>query len=208
MIFPVLTKLCKLRTIANEKDNDPYPSNVSKIDIKLKVDIFQSVYSLSTNGISKLTMTIVIAVAIIVVASGSILAYTVFTQTTTNTSSIVTSSLQSTTISSESSSQTNVASTQNASWDRYLGYIPQGYVVSAKYPNSPFFPCPTGMSSAQCTLFQQTCGNGVCDPNETCQTCPLDCPVNGVMVCDPYTGRAGAPASVCQLAAQTPPPSP
>jgi hypothetical protein len=97
---------------------------------------------------------------------------------------------------------------ENSSWSKYLGYIPSGYCIAPRYPNSPIFPCPSGMDNQQCQLFQQTCGDGVCNPNETCQTCPIDCPVNGVMVCDPYTGRAGAPASVCQLAAQAPPPSP
>jgi hypothetical protein len=93
---------------------------------------------------------------------------------------------------------------QNATWNKYLGYIPSDYCIAARGPNSPIFPCPTGMSTTQCQVFQQTCGDGVCNPNETCSTCPVDCGVTGGMVCDPYTGRAGAPASVCQVQAANP----
>ncbi len=58
------------------------------------------------------------------------------------------------------------------------------------------------MNPTQCTLFKASCGNGVCDPNESCATCPIDCGINGQLTCDPYTGRAGAPISVCQLGGQ------
>jgi hypothetical protein len=57
------------------------------------------------------------------------------------------------------------------------------------------------MDPQQCKLFQASCGNGVCDPNESCATCPIDCGINGQLTCDPYTGRPGAPISVCQVAA-------
>ncbi len=87
-------------------------------------------------------------------------------------------------------------------WAAYLGYIPAGYVTAPHSFNAPNFPCPPGMSPSQCSSFEQTCGNGVCDPNETCQTCPIDCAPSGNLVCDPYTGRPGMPASVCQAIVQ------
>jgi hypothetical protein len=86
----------------------------------------------------------------------------------------------------------------NSVWATYLGYIPAGYSLAPHLVNSPLFPCPPGMSDKDCTLFKQTCGNGVCDPNERCDTCPIDCGVSGNLACDPYTGRAGSPATVCQ----------
>jgi hypothetical protein len=88
-------------------------------------------------------------------------------------------------------------------WADYLGYIPVGYSIAPHYPNSPYFPCPSGMTSAQCALFQASCGNGVCDPNESCSACPIDC-LSGQLTCDPsdYTQRASAPTGsppICQV---------
>jgi hypothetical protein len=99
-------------------------------------------------------------------------------------------------------------------WADYLGYIPTGYVPASPYPSHPDYPCPSGMDAEQCATFQRTCGNGVCDPNETCATCPIDCGFTGgpgliappVPACNPYTGRPAAPGasatepiSVCQI---------
>jgi hypothetical protein len=84
-------------------------------------------------------------------------------------------------------------------WAAYLGYLPAGYSLAPHYPNAPVYPCPPGMNPTQCTQFQASCGNGVCDPNESCATCRIDCGVPGQLTCDPYTGRAGAPVSVCQV---------
>jgi len=84
-------------------------------------------------------------------------------------------------------------------WSDYLGYIPSGYVTVPHSLNSFTYPCPSGMDQTQCQQFQASCGNGVCDPNESCTTCPIDCSVPGQLTCDPYTGRAGAPISICQL---------
>ena len=150
---------------------------------------------MNTEGISKITITIIIAVVAIVVVAGGILAYSMTTQTNATTSGVTATSSTGVTL---TTAQTSGAAS-NASWDKYLGYIPQGYQVSPREPNAPVFPCPSGMSTAQCQQFQQTCGNGVCDPNETCSSCPIDCGVTGSLVCDPYTGRGGAPASVCQV---------
>jgi hypothetical protein len=155
---------------------------------------------MNTEGISKITITIIIAVVAIVVAAGSIFAYSMTTGTTqpsqTSTQQVTSSVSGGTT---QASSQTGPGSSSNASWSKYLGFIPTGYQVAAREPNAPVFPCPSGMSTAQCQTFQQTCGNGICDPNETCSSCPIDCGVTGSLVCDPYTGRGGAPASVCQV---------
>jgi hypothetical protein len=84
-------------------------------------------------------------------------------------------------------------------WGSYLGFIPQGYVIAPKALAAFVFPCPAGMTQSQCALFTQTCGDGVCNPNETCQSCPVDCTVPGDLSCDPYTGRAAAPATLCQI---------
>jgi hypothetical protein len=92
--------------------------------------------------------------------------------------------------------------TPQGAWAEYLGYIPAGYVLSPHYPIAATYPCPSGMNPTQCKLFQASCGNGVCDPNESCATCAIDCGINGQLTCDPYTGRAGAPISVCQLGGQ------
>ena len=84
-------------------------------------------------------------------------------------------------------------------WGNYLGFIPQGYTIAPKALAAFVFPCPAGMTQTQCALFTQTCGDGVCNPNETCQSCPVDCTVPGDLSCDPYTGRAAAPATLCQI---------
>ncbi len=123
----------------------------------------------------------------------------------------------STTVASSSSSQASApgggtcalnaqgqCSTPEGAWADYLGYIPAGYVLAPHYSNAPQYPCPSGMDSTACAQFQASCGNGVCDPNESCATCPIDCGIPGQLTCDPYTGRAGAPISICQMVAPGP----
>lgn len=83
-------------------------------------------------------------------------------------------------------------------WADDLGFIPAGYVPAPHFPNGPTFPCPPGMNSSQCAPFVASCGNGVCDPNETCGDCPIDCGTVSGQVCDPYTGRAVSSVAVCQ----------
>lgn len=94
--------------------------------------------------------------------------------------------------------QDNSGQPQGA-WADYLGFIPAGYSLTPHLVNANVYPCPSGMNAAQCTQFKATCGNGVCDPNESCATCPIDCGIAGSLTCDPYTGRAGSPVSVCQV---------
>jgi hypothetical protein len=89
-------------------------------------------------------------------------------------------------------------------WSDYLGFIPPGYVLAPKLNHGPNFPCPQGMDDAQCKEFQASCGNGVCDPNEACLSCPLDCGPVGQLTCDPYTLRPGNPLGVCQVGAVFP----
>jgi hypothetical protein len=160
--------------------------------------------AMDIGGITKITLTVVIVVVVAIIAAGGILAFSLMSPASKTTDPSTTTSSSSFTITSSTASSSQSASASNSSWDKYLGYIPSGYTVSPRSPNSPIFPCPSGMTTAQCQQFQQTCGNGVCDPNETCSTCPVDCGVTGAMVCDPYTGRAGAPASVCQVQAANP----
>jgi hypothetical protein len=83
-------------------------------------------------------------------------------------------------------------------WADYIGYIPAGYLVF-HLPNSQLYPCLPGMTAAFCKQFQASCGNGVCDPNESCSTCPIDCGSASGQTCSPYTGRVGSPAWVCQI---------
>jgi len=88
---------------------------------------------------------------------------------------------------------------QNTASAKYLGYIPAGYTVAALLPNAPAYPCPSNFNSTQCAQFKASCGNGVCDPNETCSTCPIDCGVPQGLSCDPYTGRASGLGGICEL---------
>jgi hypothetical protein len=83
-------------------------------------------------------------------------------------------------------------------WADYLGYVPAGYVIPPHYPNGGIYPCLPGMDAGYCKQFQASCGNGLCDPNESCSTCPIDCLASG-QTCDAYTGRAGNPGGVCQV---------
>lgn len=125
------------------------------------------------------------------------------TVATTTISSIATSIASSiaTTTSVLVTAVSTLPATATADWGKYLGYVPPEYNLVPRLPNSPVWPCAKGMSADQCQTFKSTCGNGVCDPNERCDTCALDCGATGAMRCDPYTGRPGAPASVCQIVA-------
>jgi hypothetical protein len=76
--------------------------------------------------------------------------------------------------------------------------LPQGYVIPPRLPNAPAPYCPSQMTSSACALFMKTFGTGVCTPNETTFTDPLDCGCTGSLLADPYTGRCNVPATVCQ----------
>ncbi len=83
----------------------------------------------------------------------------------------------------------------------FCDQLPTGYKIAPKLPAGPSASCRAGMTASACALLKQTFANGVCDPNETVWTDPLDCGCTGAVVGDPYTGRCGAPATVCQLQA-------
>ncbi len=87
----------------------------------------------------------------------------------------------------------------NEQGSKFLGYIPAGYQVAPRNPNAPHYNCPSDMNSTNCAQFEQSCGNGVCDPNESCATCPIDCGVPQGLACDPYTGRASGVGAVCEI---------
>lgn len=102
---------------------------------------------------------------------------------------------------------TPLGSSFPSSTAHYLGYIPKGYSTSPLLSSgvAPLvssiqkFPCPSNFNSTQCTQFRASCGNGVCDPDETCSSCPIDCPVPQGLVCNADTGRAGSPVEVCDV---------
>jgi len=91
---------------------------------------------------------------------------------------------------------------QNAKVDpggKYLGFVPAGYTVASLLPTAPAFSCPSNMTTAECAQFKASCGNGVCDPNESCSTCSIDCGVPQGLSCDPYTGRAQGLGGICEV---------
>lgn len=83
----------------------------------------------------------------------------------------------------------NSAGLPSGCWGDDLGYLPKGYALAPHYPNGGNYSCPPGMDASQCQQFRASCGNGVCDPNETCGDCPIDC-IPGQLVCNSYSGRA------------------
>jgi len=89
-------------------------------------------------------------------------------------------------------------------WSDYLGFIPRGYALAPRTNQGATYPCPIGMDANQCQQFQASCGNGVCDPNESCFSCPIDCVPPGQLTCDPYTLRVGSPTGGCQVGAVYP----
>jgi hypothetical protein len=163
---------------------------------------------MNRSAIAKVTAVGVLAVLILAGAVG-IYFYTMApaapptTSTTLQTGSSTTTTSQTGNTTSQvgPAGGSQVNGQPQGAWADYLGYIPNGYVLAPHYPNAPTYPCPSGMNAQQCAQFQASCGNGVCDPNESCASCPIDCGINGQLTCDPYTGRPGAPISVCQVAA-------
>ncbi len=170
---------------------------------------------MNRSAVAKVTAVGVLAVLVLAGAVG-IYYFTLGPNSTTSSSSASSSSTTSSNTSQTSSKSSQAGPTGGScvpnaqgqcsqpqgAWADYLGYVPSGYVLAPHYPNAPTYPCPSGMDATQCSLFKASCGNGVCDPNESCATCPIDCGVSGQLTCDPYTGRPGAPISVCQLGGQ------
>ena len=146
------------------------------------------------------------AAVVVLIAAGAIgvYFYTSAPALVTTSSSRTSTGTGSTTGGGPASGSQDANGVPQGAWADYLGYIPAGYTLSPHYSNAATYPCPAGMDPTQCTQFKASCGNGVCDPNESCSTCPIDCSVPGQLTCDPYTGRAGAPISICQLALNAP----
>jgi hypothetical protein len=138
----------------------------------------------------------------ILIVLGAVGLYSYTSQPTTRLS--YSSSESNTSLNSTSQSAAPVCGYQNSTlpfgcWADYLGYVPAGYVPAPHFANAPDYPCPLGMNISQCGEFQQSCGNGICDPNETCSNCPIDCGAAVGQTCDPYTDRTGSPVGVCEL---------
>ena len=85
------------------------------------------------------------------------------------------------------------ASNSQYSCDR----LPVGYPLASRFPNAPPVSCSIEMTISACDLLQRSSGNGICDPNETVWTSPLDCGCTGALTGDPYLGRCGSPTGVC-----------
>jgi len=145
-----------------------------------------------------------VAVAAVLTATGAVRMY-IFTAppnaATTNPLPLSTSSMGGT-----SQSAAPECGYQDASgrpqgcWSRYLGFLPGGYVLPPHCVNCPMVPCPSGMNLGECKQFRASCGNGVCDPDESCSSCPIDC-LPGQLACSSYTGRPMAPtmSDICQV---------
>jgi hypothetical protein len=158
-------------------------------------------------GIGKVSAIAVLAVLLVGGAVGVYFYTAAPTNNGSTTGSVVTSTSGTVTGPGQGTCTLNAqgqCETPEGAWADYLGYIPAGYVLAPHYFNAPTIPCPSGMGTAACTQFKAPCGNGVCDPNESCATCPIDCGIPGQLTCDPYTGRAGAPISICQMVAPAP----
>jgi hypothetical protein len=144
----------------------------------------------------------VVTVAALLIAGSATRLYYYMSSPATNSLS------SSTSLSSTTQSATPPCGYQDSSlqpqgcWARYLGYLPAGYTLAPHCINCPIYPCPSGMSFDQCKQWQASCGNGVCDPNESCATCRIDCGVPGQLTCDLYTERPGIPSGVCQTYSQ------
>ena len=142
------------------------------------------------SGVMVQVSVVVVLVAMVGLGAGGLYSYTANGSGASNSASAGTGSL------------TAAQVAQNAKVDpggKYLGYVPAGYTVASLLPNSPQYPCPSNFNSTQCAQFKASCGNGVCDPNETCSTCPIDCGVPQGLSCDPYTGRASGLGGICEL---------
>lgn len=70
--------------------------------------------------------------------------------------------------------------------------------IAPLLPNAPKYKCPGWMDPNACTILSNSCGNGVCDAQELCNTCQFDCGCGGAQVCNAQTGKCHSPAGVCQ----------
>jgi len=142
----------------------------------------------------------VVPIGIILITIGAFGIYLYTTSSTTTSSSATSAS----SMSSTPQSPKAPCGWQDSSyqpygcWAAYLGFLPAGYVLGPHYANGGVYPCPKGMAESQCRQFRASCGNGICDPNESCGSCPIDCQDAG-QICNAYTGRGTAATVVCQV---------
>lgn len=61
---------------------------------------------------------------------------------------------------------------------------------------APAYRCPDWMDDDTCESLKSTCGNGVCDSHELCDTCGFDCGCGGSQVC--HSDGCYTPAGICQ----------
>src|SRR5438477_10463946 len=102
----------------------------------------------NSEGLTKQTRLVIVVAAVLVIAAGGGVLYSIqggtSTVNTTGTSVTITSG-------------TTTGHSGAVDTSKYLGYIPSGYTVAPRSPNSPTFPCPAGMNTQQCQQFQVTC---------------------------------------------------
>jgi hypothetical protein len=150
----------------------------------------------------------VAAVIAVLIAGGAVRIYSYTSPLSNNSTSLGTASQSAATA---CGSQVSPFEGQSSSyqpvgcWAGYMGFLPAGYVPAPHFPNAAVYQCPSGMDANQCRQFEASCGNGICDPNETCSDCPIDCDNGGnvgQLVCDQWTGRADESplaSDVCQV---------
>ncbi|MCS4537668.1 MAG: hypothetical protein HYY67_02250 [Thaumarchaeota archaeon] len=66
--------------------------------------------------------------------------------------------------------------------------------IAPLLPNAAVYQCPPWMDEKTCALMKKSCGNGVCDPHEQCNTCVIDCGCGGALLCNPEIGKCYSPA--------------
>ena len=80
----------------------------------------------------------------------------------------------------------------------YALSISSGTEVAPRLLNAPQYVCSDGQPASECAQLKLTCGNGVTDPNETCQNCAFDSGCSSGLICgnisngDEYTCHYGA----------------
>ncbi len=73
----------------------------------------------------------------------------------------------------------------------------QAQAIAPLLPNAPPYKCASWMDADTCARLKASCGNGVCDATERCNTCAFDCGCGGAQVCNTETGQCHSPAGVC-----------
>jgi len=76
-----------------------------------------------------------------------------------------------------------------------------GNSVAPRLLNAPEYVCSDGQPASECAQLLLTCGNGVIDPNESCQNCAFDAGCPSGLVCGNISGAdeytCHYPAGLC-----------